>query len=202
MIPSLKPTVPLRDKSDLARMFGLPPKAPRQKIASAFGRATNFEVWMEIADEPIYRAEAEEWEVKVIECLPRCRLEFRQNGRGAWLKDAASVPEDVWKHVQGRVARDGSIESDRRWKCWEKLNWLANGRRKRSRHGEIIGVIEIPSVRRETGSIKWEVVLEPLAETEAQPGEKRRIALPCSVAALMEAVREMRMQPCSVAVAA
>jgi hypothetical protein len=192
MIPSLKSTTPLRDTSDLARILGLPPKAPRKSISSAFGRATNFELWMQISDQPVYRTQSEVWEVKIVEALPKCRLEFRHNGRGAWLKEAANVPEDVWRHFQGRPARDGGIETDRRWKCWERLNWMASGRRMRSRHGEIIAMMEIPSVKRDTGRLHWELVIEPLTDDGDASSDVRRIALPCCGGALLEAVAEMR----------
>jgi hypothetical protein len=176
--------------ADVARMLGLQSDALPPEIFSAFGRSTNFDAVLEIEEDTITVSGSETWEVRVIRDLPRCRLELRREGRGQWLRCADQVPQDVLAFFDAKKAREGHIETLRKWKSWEKLNWIkGRGQRRRARSGEIIAVVEIREVRRSTGQIEARVVIAPITD---DAGLAVKIPLPCTSAQIADAVEMIR----------
>jgi hypothetical protein len=188
-----KPPKTLRTKDDIARLVGLPAGTRRAEIADAFGRAVNFDALLQIEDDPVEIIQSETWEIRVIQDLPKCRLELRLRGRGAWVCDAAAIPADILRILEARADRKGSIITNRKWKSWSRLSW-ANvvGRRLKSRKGELVFVAEIPNIRRDTGERLWRLRLDPIGAPCPDSLAPVQISLPCSGRDLMDAMEGLR----------
>ena len=190
MIKDISPSQQISTSLDVALMVGLQPDATATEIFTAFGKSTNFDAVLNIEEDAIAVCGSETWEVRVIRDLPRCRIELRREGRGAWIKCASRIPPDVLNFFDAKEARDGHIETARRWKSWEKLNWIKGcGSRRRARNGEIIAVVEISEVRRSTGMVEARVIIAPITE------DKRltvKIPLPCTASDIALAVESIR----------
>lgn len=183
----------LRSRADLARSFGLPPKARARDIASAFGRAMRCDAWLRIEEDPEIAHSSEIWEIRIVRSSPHCRVELRKDGRGDWVRQATEMPSDVLGFFSLREARDGGIISSRSWEAWMKRRWLkGRGRRLKGRSGEILAIVEVPDVGRETGKVREFIVIEPLCADDSDVVTPRRFSLPVYRTAILQTVEEFR----------
>lgn len=182
----------LRNRGDLARCFGLPPKARARDISSAFGKATRYDAWLHIEEVPEIARSPETWEIRIIKSSAQSRLELRKDGRGEWARQAENIPQDVLEFFSTREARDGGMITTRSWEAWARGRWLkGRGRRLRGKNGEIHAIVEVPDVRRETGRIQEFIVIEPLCAKE-DLAPSRRLPLPLRPREIMQVVGEFR----------
>lgn len=183
----------LKTRTDIARLYGLPSEANPAEIASAFGRASRYDAWIEIRECPILLHDDEIWEVKVRNEKPLCLMALRQGSRGEWLQQGEDVPQAVLAHFDARIQRDGTIASRRPWGSWVKLRWLGmDGRRLTSKAGEIRALVRVPKVARPTGQIQTTLLIEPLGAPCPERIAPVVVSLPAPAAAIGAALSEIR----------
>ncbi len=185
-------TKPIKSRSDIARLLGLRPNARRRDIASAFGRATRCEAWMQIEEEEVLSYGSETWEVRIVRSNPRCQVFLRPGARGEWISSFNDIPVEVASALEARPNRSGGIETTRSWKVCEKLNWLRNGRRLKGKKDELHILMEIDNVGRPTGETRSAVLIEALAAPCPEDISPVRLDLPISARDIGAAVVRLR----------